>query len=591
MDGDVLKLIQWNNSLEAIKELENLLLCCVCKSVAEDAKCLGRCEHFFCAKCVSTLENGICPACSIPSPPCEMQPDRIIASLVSSVKDLRHLLDGGEITCVEQGIEAPCTPKSHTKPSKSVEAINKPKMCKKLDKSAEKGGNISQKKSSQLQSKKDLNTSKAKSKPSRSNGVKSSTSKSSLAPSFDNKAVKNSTDSKIVPVTPDGKKIRKLVDLSALGLSPGGPSVNKRNAKGESMLHIACIKGDVEKVKSLLLEGANPNTKDNAGWTPLHETCSHGFYNIAELLLQHGALVDVPGGESEENPLHDAITQGQIELVKLLRCWGASDTARNLYGNTPRSLASLCMGADKLHAALDTPFDCSLKRPSFMLPYLDKMVLLGSGLNPSQSRTLVQLSKMLGARIASEFSPDVTHVVCCTSDRIVVQKTPTYMMGVASGKWILSHTWMDACLSQGKVLSPEIYEVYGSKDLADRDAPCRARINASNMRPGLLKGTQIYLWGSFLEPYRNKKAIETLIKAGDGTVLVREPNPESQDKILKVPYHAQPDGMLVKCSYIILYQDGPVEPQIKYNMEHIKTLPFSWFKKCIENFALLNPLK
>lgn len=52
-------------------------------------------------------------------------------------------------------------------------------------------------------------------------------------------------------------------------------------------------------------------------------------------MLQHGAIVDVPGGNNEI-PLHDAVTQGMVEVIKLLRSWGASDTARNLHGHTPR---------------------------------------------------------------------------------------------------------------------------------------------------------------------------------------------------------------------------------------------------------------
>lgn len=68
---------------------------------------------------------------------------------------------------------------------------------------------------------------------------------------------------------------------------------------------------------------------------PQHEACIQGFLGIVELLLQHGALVDVPGG-SNENPLHDAVAHGQVEIIKLLRKWGASNAARNLNGETPR---------------------------------------------------------------------------------------------------------------------------------------------------------------------------------------------------------------------------------------------------------------
>lgn len=48
-----------------------------------------------------------------------------------------------------------------------------------------------------------------------------------------------------------------------------GRELVKKNHKGETPLHVACIKGNVARVRSLLEAKATPNTKDNAGWTPL----------------------------------------------------------------------------------------------------------------------------------------------------------------------------------------------------------------------------------------------------------------------------------------------------------------------------------
>lgn len=39
----------------------------------------------------------------------------------------------------------------------------------------------------------------------------------------------------------------------------------------------------------LLVENAAINVQDNAGWTPLHEATSNHRFDVAELLLQHGA--------------------------------------------------------------------------------------------------------------------------------------------------------------------------------------------------------------------------------------------------------------------------------------------------------------
>lgn len=43
-------------------------------------------------------------------------------------------------------------------------------------------------------------------------------------------------------------------------------SVNRRNERGETQLHVAAIRGDVQKVRSLISQGANVNTEDYAGY-------------------------------------------------------------------------------------------------------------------------------------------------------------------------------------------------------------------------------------------------------------------------------------------------------------------------------------
>ena len=97
-------------------------------------------------------------------------------------------------------------------------------------------------------------------------------------------------------------------------------------------------------------DSCDVNARDNAGYTPLHECSSRGNLEIARLLLQHSADVNAsaPGGiryvmiiimmiiffEQFKNlmvlilsnlarPLHDAIENDHIEIVRLLLSYGA----------------------------------------------------------------------------------------------------------------------------------------------------------------------------------------------------------------------------------------------------------------------------
>jgi hypothetical protein len=62
-----------------------------------------------------------------------------------------------------------------------------------------------------------------------------------------------------------------------------------------------------------------------------HEACNHGYVNIAEMLLDNGAIVDLLGGPEHETPLHDAVANGRLEVARLLVERGASLNARCIF--------------------------------------------------------------------------------------------------------------------------------------------------------------------------------------------------------------------------------------------------------------------
>lgn len=112
----------------------------------------------------------------------------------------------------------------------------------------------------------------------------------------------------------------------------------KRNNKGETQLHQACIAGNVELVRRLIDQGHVVNVRDHAGWLPLHEACNHGYRDIVELLLDRGAAVAIndKGGTSCDGitPLYDACSNGYFDVIELLLERGADSTVKTDFGDT-----------------------------------------------------------------------------------------------------------------------------------------------------------------------------------------------------------------------------------------------------------------
>jgi ankyrin repeat protein len=133
------------------------------------------------------------------------------------------------------------------------------------------------------------------------------------------------------------ENLRHGAEIPQTKFQKATPKIN--NGTTHTMgLHKAAYEGDAERVKELLKKGANPNTKDVFGRTPLHEAASEGSVDVVKLLLEHGADPNIQD-EVGWTPLHSAALWGHDDVVKLLLVYGADPTVKDKDERTPLDLA------------------------------------------------------------------------------------------------------------------------------------------------------------------------------------------------------------------------------------------------------------
>lgn len=119
-----------------------------------------------------------------------------------------------------------------------------------------------------------------------------------------------------------------------------GADVNSADEFGWSPLHHACYNGGMETVLLLLDKGADIDQRSNCGRTPLHKACMNGHNEISLLLLDRGATIDVRDSIGWTS-LHWACFDGHKETAVLLISRGADIDAESVDGNTPIDLTSV----------------------------------------------------------------------------------------------------------------------------------------------------------------------------------------------------------------------------------------------------------
>jgi outer membrane protein assembly factor BamB len=114
--------------------------------------------------------------------------------------------------------------------------------------------------------------------------------------------------------------------------------VVKEERNQAKSLYEATANGNIELVKSLISSGADVNTPNIWGWTPLYIASGTGKKDIVKLLVTEGADVNAPN-KTGETPLHFAVSNGQRDIVELLLDHGADMNVKNNSGQSPLFLA------------------------------------------------------------------------------------------------------------------------------------------------------------------------------------------------------------------------------------------------------------
>ena len=111
-------------------------------------------------------------------------------------------------------------------------------------------------------------------------------------------------------------------------------------------LHVAARYGDINTIRRLLDSRVNVNETlkyqldediiQDTKRTSLHEACFCGNIGVAELLIKHGAKVNIVSNIG--SPLHCA-SHGNLSVVNLLLKHGANPWIKNHFGATPLHVA------------------------------------------------------------------------------------------------------------------------------------------------------------------------------------------------------------------------------------------------------------
>ena len=129
-------------------------------------------------------------------------------------------------------------------------------------------------------------------------------------------------------------------DFVISALSDNAGLVHGFSEDGFTPLCLAAYFGNEDVIRTLLLNGADPNIPSRNGFNvyPIHYAVASNYTMIAKMLIESGADINVVQ-KSGATPLHSAAQNGNIELLIVLLETGAIVDAKMEDGKTAADMA------------------------------------------------------------------------------------------------------------------------------------------------------------------------------------------------------------------------------------------------------------
>ena len=154
-----------------------------------------------------------------------------------------------------------------------------------------------------------------------------------------------------------------------------GADKDTRNKNGETPLHFAAMVGKLDAFHCLIKAGPNINPRSLNGTTPLHHAVSRGELEIIETLLQEGADIEASVDDGTR-PLHTAcLVENGSEIIRLFSEFAEqTEQGLNLYasdnqGRTPLHIAALVGREETITTLLDLGADGRDQDSNQLIPF------------------------------------------------------------------------------------------------------------------------------------------------------------------------------------------------------------------------------
>jgi len=140
--------------------------------------------------------------------------------------------------------------------------------------------------------------------------------------------------------------------VAVLLANPHAATIEASTRSGFTALHMACGKGHVSVLETLLTHGAAIEARNKNGSTPLHTAAQKGYAAVVECLITHKANIEATN-HNGVTPLNSAAHKGHVEVVRTLLRHGAVMEATNKNGITPLYSAAHRGHLDVVHCLLE----------------------------------------------------------------------------------------------------------------------------------------------------------------------------------------------------------------------------------------------